>query len=166
MIVYHGSHLLIEKPEIIEGNRLLDFGVGFYTTSSKEQAVRWAERVSFRKNMSEKIISIYEFDADKARVDLSVIEFKKPDKEWLEFICNCRQGIKMSSDYHIVMGPVADNSVYATVKLYETGVFTEAEAVSRLKVEKLYDQILFHTVKSLEYIKFVGKIIIGDKLNG
>lgn len=162
MLVYHGSNILVEKPEIIESNRLLDFGKGFYTTSSKEQAIRWAERVSYRRNVTNKIISIYEFDIDTAEKEIKVIDFRLPDHNWLEFICNCRQGIEPGIDFQIAMGPVADDNVYATVRLYETGVFTRDEALIRLKVEKLYDQILFRTVKSLEYINFVDRIIVGE----
>lgn len=43
MNIYHGSDIVVEKPQILQSNRLLDFGIGFYTTSNKEQAIRWAE---------------------------------------------------------------------------------------------------------------------------
>lgn len=43
MIVYHGSTLCVQNPRILTGNRMLDFGVGFYTTRSYEQAERWAK---------------------------------------------------------------------------------------------------------------------------
>ena len=36
MILYHGSIDLVDKPEIREGDVYLDFGVGFYTTTSYE----------------------------------------------------------------------------------------------------------------------------------
>jgi len=44
MILYHGSNVVVERPKILQSVRMLDFGVGFYTTSNKEQAVRWAEK--------------------------------------------------------------------------------------------------------------------------
>ena len=37
MIVYHGSTVLVEKPEIRRSAAFLDFGPGFYTTTSYEQ---------------------------------------------------------------------------------------------------------------------------------
>ncbi len=43
MTLYHGSTEIVEKPGIITGDKFLDFGFGFYTTTSKEQALRWAE---------------------------------------------------------------------------------------------------------------------------
>lgn len=48
MIVYHGSTEVIEKPDIEHSYRLLDFGRGFYVTTIKEQAERWARRESLR----------------------------------------------------------------------------------------------------------------------
>ena len=66
MIIYHGSDTPVKNPKILVSNRLLDFGEGFYTTSSLEQAQRWAKRVREVRKTEEQIVSIYEFDADKA----------------------------------------------------------------------------------------------------
>ena len=49
MILFHGSIDLVDKPEIRKGDVFLDFGVGFYTTTSYEQAERWA-RIKMRRN--------------------------------------------------------------------------------------------------------------------
>jgi len=40
MIVYHGSDIVVKQPKILQSERMLDFGEGFYTTTNKEQAVR------------------------------------------------------------------------------------------------------------------------------
>lgn len=44
MLVYHGSVEVVENPEIRESDRTLDYGSGFYTTTSYEQAVAWVKR--------------------------------------------------------------------------------------------------------------------------
>lgn len=44
MILYHGSLEIIEKPAILEPNRTMDYGKGFYTTTSQEQADKWVAR--------------------------------------------------------------------------------------------------------------------------
>lgn len=41
MILYHGSLDIVKNPEIREPNRTLDYGKGFYLTSSYEQAEKW-----------------------------------------------------------------------------------------------------------------------------
>lgn len=154
MRIYHGSDVAVKTPRILTANRLLDFGEGFYTTSNYEQAVRWAQRVSVRKDSGSRFITIYEFDLEQAGKNLHVIEFKEAGSKWLDFICACRSGRNMDAAYDMVLGPVADDNVYATVKLFETGVLDREETIKRLKVEKLYDQVLFHTTKSLDFCKY------------
>ena len=46
MIVYHGSICEIVKPDIKHSKRYLDFGCGFYVTTYKNQAERWAIRAA------------------------------------------------------------------------------------------------------------------------
>jgi len=166
MIIYHGSDTPVKNPKIIAANRLLDFGEGFYTTSSLEQAQRWARRVRERNKSKETIVSIYEYDADKADNELRIIHFDSPDREWLRFISACRNGREADFEYDIVKGPVANDSVYATVQLFETGLLSEEEAIRRLKVEQIFDQILFHTGKALLYCAYLRHENIGNNTNG
>ena len=42
--VYHGSIEVVKNPEIREPNRSLDYGSGFYTTTSYGQAKKLVER--------------------------------------------------------------------------------------------------------------------------
>ncbi|MBR4690412.1 MAG: DUF3990 domain-containing protein [Bacteroidales bacterium] len=44
MILYHTSTIEIRKPDILHSRSRLDFGIGFYLTPVKEQAVRYGER--------------------------------------------------------------------------------------------------------------------------
>jgi len=57
MKLYHGSDMIVMKPQIVAANRLLDFGEGFYTTTNYDQAVRWAGKVSLRRNTAVQYIS-------------------------------------------------------------------------------------------------------------
>lgn len=164
--IYHGSDVVVEKPQILKSNRLLDFGIGFYTTSNKEQAVRWGEKVILRNNTDKRILTVYNFDIEKAKEKLKIIEFTLADEKWLNFITANRSGKETSEEYDIVIGPVADDNVYLTVKLFETGVLDKEEAIKRLKVEKLFDQILFHTEKALEFCIFNYYEDLGGRSNG
>lgn len=38
MIVYHGSTVIVENPDVRHSYRTLDFGMGFYVTTVREQA--------------------------------------------------------------------------------------------------------------------------------
>ena len=46
LTVYHGSTCRIEEPLAGVCRPNLDFGIGFYVTDLKEQAVRWALRTA------------------------------------------------------------------------------------------------------------------------
>lgn len=56
MIVFHGSCEIIDRPDVEHSYRNLDFGKGFYVTSFREQAERWARRKADLLN--EKPVSI------------------------------------------------------------------------------------------------------------
>lgn len=165
MILYHGSDCVVDEPKILENDRFLDFGVGFYTTKNKEQAMRWADKVSVRRKSFKQFISIYNFDYDKAKKEIKIIEFDDANEEWLNFVCGCRVG-KTLMDYDIVIGPVADDTVYTTVSLYENGLLDKDETIKRLKVEALFNQVLFHNNRSLEFLSFKEYDKLGDSANG
>jgi len=166
VIIYHGSTIPVVIPEIRESERMLDFGKGFYTTSNKEQAERWSQRVAAKRSTKQKIISEYEFDFEAARKEHVFVVFEKPDNHWFEFVCQNRSGKIPSEVFDIAMGPVANDLVYATVILYEQGLLSKEAAISELKVRKLYDQILFHTEKSLAYCQYLRHYTIGENSNG
>ena len=153
MKIYHGSLVVVEKPEIRTSDRFLDFGYGFYTTESFEQAKTWCDKLCRRSNCKLGYISEYDFDIESAKQQIDIIEFNGATQQWLQFVCDNRNGA-CKENYDMAIGPVADDNVYEVVKLYELGTYELAEAVKRLKVEKLFNQILFHTEESLKFLKF------------
>lgn len=152
-ILYHGSTTIIQKPEILEKQRLLDFGKGFYTTENKEQAERWAKIKQKREGKSSKAyVTVYKFDRSEKTM-FSILEFTLANEEWLDFIVKNRNE-DYNHGYHLVTGPVANDTLYQTLNLYETGILTKAETIARLKVHRLFNQISFHTTQALEFLHF------------
>lgn len=92
MILYHGSNVIVSQPKLIHQNRFLDFGFGFYTTTNKAQAVAFADKVFKRRKEGEKVVSIYEFDEQRAFEECAVLRFDFPDEEWLDFVSENRAG--------------------------------------------------------------------------
>ncbi len=154
MICYHGSDTIVDIPKILDAKRPLDFGGGFYVTTSETQAKGWAKKVAYRSNNNHRCVNRYEFDFEKAKSELTVIHFEAADEKWLDFICDNRSG-KPTGDYDIVIGPVADDKVYRVVVEYENGDMDKETALKNLKTEALCDQILFHTEKALKYLKYI-----------
>ena len=94
MKLYHGSTVGVEKPELPKCRLATDFGQAFYTTTSFEQAEKWAKIKQKRANTKTAIVSIYEFDEEFLySVKYKVRHFEKATKEWLEFVINNRRGI-------------------------------------------------------------------------
>ena len=59
MKLYHGSNMVVEKTEIREKLRALDFGAGFYLTSSREQAAKWSRTVTKRRRRGNPTLNVY-----------------------------------------------------------------------------------------------------------
>lgn len=158
MILYHGSNIVVQKPQLIHQNRFLDFGFGFYTTTNKIQAISFSEKVVRRKNNGERQVSIYTIDTEKAFSECSVLRFDSPDEKWLDFVAENRSGNYDGDEYDIVYGPVANDDVYTTFTLYQAGVITKAQTLENLKIKKLYNQMVFSTEKALSFLKFTGTV--------
>lgn len=152
--VYHGSLEKVEVPEIREANRLLDYGSGFYTTTSYEQARRLVERRMKEKKISVGYVNVYELD-DEVVNSLNTLIFERPTEEWVDFVMHNRTERGFTHDYDIVYGPVADDSVYTQFTLYEGGIISLPTLIQELKTYKLIDRYLFHTSKSLFAIQYV-----------
>lgn len=157
--VYHGSIEEVRKPEIRQPNRSLDYGAGFYTTTSYEQAKRWVERRMKDKGVAIGYVNIYELDEEVIK-DMKSLFFEKPTEEWVSFVMRNRTERNFIHDYDVVYGPVADDSVYTQFALYEGGIISLPTLIHELKTYKLVDQYLFHTEKSLLAIKFVKSEIV------
>lgn len=80
MKIYHGSLEVVEHPIILKPNRKLDYGDGFYTTTSKKQAKEWVERRMLEKHSTCGHINVYEFD-DKMLPELNCLIFPEPNEE-------------------------------------------------------------------------------------
>ena len=155
MKLFHSSTLVVEKPKLIETQRFLDFGKGFYTTTNQNQAERWAKIKQKRlQNNTLAIVSIYQLPKNIFSDKLfNIQEFNKTNEDWLDFVFNNRKGT-LNHNFDIVIGPVANDTLYATLTLYESGILTKPETIERLKVHKLYDQVSFHTAKALNHLIF------------
>ena len=60
MILYHGSYVDVQTPDLLHSRKNVDFGRGFYTTPIYEQAVKWCEK--FKRRGKKGIVSRYSFD--------------------------------------------------------------------------------------------------------
>lgn len=155
MKLYHGGLDIIMNPRILRPTRTLDYGVGFYTTTSLSQAQQWVARKKSDVILAG-VVNIYEFDESLLyKSGLEVLMFKEPSEEWVDFVMDNRLDKDFIHNYDIVYGPVADDRVYAAFALFEGGLLDKDGLIRELKAYKLVDQILFHTERALGELVFV-----------
>ena len=95
MLLYHGSYLTVSEIDLGKCNAGLDFGRGFYVTTSYEQAVSFVPNSVKRNirtgNIPENFriddgqISVYRYHEDSA---LSVRIFDDANLDWLHFVAS------------------------------------------------------------------------------
>lgn len=155
MLLYHGSNIEVSKPQILESDRCLDFGKGFYLISSFEQAKRWAELTVKRRGSGKETVSVFEFDENSVS-DLKIFHFIQAQKKWLEYVTMNRKNQTISNDdYDIVIGPVANDRTMPVISLYFAEIYDIEETIKRLMPQKLCDQYTFRTEKAIKKLKFV-----------
>jgi hypothetical protein len=155
MQLFHGSNIEVAKPKLIDQTRGLDFGAGFYLTTSEEQANRFSDIVVIRRKNGMATVNVYEFDMVAAEKTLSIRKFASADKEWLDFVTENRLKTYAGKAYDMVSGPVANDTVMPTIQAYLSGFLTKEATLITLKVNKLVDQICLKTDKALSLLRFV-----------
>lgn len=154
MIVYHGTTLEIKKPDINHSKTHLDFGAGFYTTSFPKQAERWASRKGMRLSKPA-VVNVYEVGE---LTGYCVKRFEDTDREWLQFVVDCRNGKDIYKEYDAVIGNIADDDVFKCVSMYMNGVWDEKRVLDELRFFQKNDQIAFLTQKIIDNkVKFIEK---------
>lgn len=148
MIVYHGSNEIVQNPDVCHSYRTLDFGAGFYVTTIKEQAVRWARRKAVISGRGTAFVNCYRMQDDMS--GLLVKTFDEDLSEWIDFVCRCRDGEKDYRKYDLIFGKVADDKVFRVVDMYHTGIWDKERALREIKVYPSYDQIALITQKAID----------------
>ena len=158
--VYHGDSQEIPSPLVHVGRENLDFGKGFYVTDIRKQAKTWAEIKSRYLMESKAYINEYLFDFDNAIKEFRYKKFEKYDKEWLHFIIDSRDGIKVWRGFDIIEGGVANDRVIDTVEAYKAGHINEENALRELSKHQPNNQICILKQEVVDkYLKFQKSVI-------
>ncbi|MBO8463001.1 MAG: DUF3990 domain-containing protein [Firmicutes bacterium] len=156
MKLYHGSNVAVREPKLFPTARALDFGAGFYLTTSYEQAKKWAELMVKRRRTGVPTVSVYEVN----EAELSVLKFNAPNVEWLKFVSANRRNQHMEENWDVVVGPVANDNTMPVINLYLKGSYDEEEALKRLLPQKLKDQYAFKTEKAISKLQLCEVIMV------
>ena len=154
MIIYHGTTEIIKQPDVNHSKKHLDFGRGFYLTTFEEQARKWAIRKAMRQGKTA-IVNSYEMEDNLEKY--RVLSFEKENEKWLEFVCACRKGESLNTDYDIIIGNVADDDVFKTVDMYFRGLWDKNKVLEELRYYKMNDQICIVNQNTLDEILIFKK---------
>lgn len=159
--VYHGAAQEVKAPLVHVGRENLDFGKGFYVTDIRNQAKTWAEIKSRYLLDGTGYINEYLFDFDNAIKNSRYKIFDKYDGEWLHFIVDSRDGIKVWKDYDVIEGGVANDRVIDTVEAFKAGQISEEKALQELSKHQPNNQICILRQEVVDkYLVFQKSVII------
>ena len=147
MIVYHGSTEIVHCPDVVHSYHALDFGKGFYVTTVREQAERWARRKA--ELLSEKPV-VSQYRMNDALDGLRVKRFPDDLIEWIEFVCDCRDEKAVYQQYDVIIGKVANDKVFRVVDMYHSGIWDIERALREIRAYPNYDQIAFITQEAID----------------
>lgn len=161
----------------------LDFGHGFYVTSSYQQAYSYVpsavrkavatRRVPRNFQPEDGRINIYKFHVDP---NLLIHYFEEADLNWLHFVATNRDNslfpklLEKFALTDIIGGKVADDNTARTLNFYTQGDWgrpgdpeTDALTLRTLLPNRLKDQFCFRTPDAIASLEFVRSERYGDK---
>ena len=152
MRLYHTGFLEIKEPDIYHGRKNADFGQGFYLTDDMEFSKRWAKE---RKGFST-ICNTYELDTN----GLLIKELKR-DEEWFSYIYQNRNHRPDEwKEYDVIMGPIANDTIYDVMGIITSGFLREEEALRLLMIGPEYGQITIKSEKAVSQLQFLSSEVL------
>lgn len=165
-LLFHGSKGEIKGDiDVNFGRGNNDFGKGFYTGESYEQAV------SFISTYDDPSVYFMSFDDS----DLKCKRYSV-DREWMMTIAYYRETldkyenhplikkiIKESRDCDYIIAPIADNKMFETINEFIEGNLTDEQCKHCLAATNLGMQYVFLTEKAASRLKIVERCYVCDK---
>ena len=162
-LLYHGSKSMLDGPVNIHiGRRNNDFGQGFYTGESYEQAISFIS--GFEKS------SVYFLDFDERNLKCKKYAV---DLDWMMTIAYYRGGLESYKNHPIIkklaaesrncdyiIAPIADNRMFQIINSFITGELTDEQCRHCLAATHLGSQYVFISEKSGRQLKILERCYI------
>lgn len=171
--LYHASPNCFRHFSLEKARPLKDFGRGFYLTSNRMQAMKWANLRRKPQNNG----YVYEYSVDREKTIntmLNVMEFLDYDPAWAHFVAAHRHEVLTDPGLDLVYDRMADSTsgeiTFAVDNLYRnvTGS-TELlmEVLARQTAENRdYDQYCFKTQRAVDLLSCRGVYVMSGNRNG
>lgn len=168
LIIYHGSHNIVETPTFGIGNVNNDYGLGFYCTEHLNLAKEWA---------CDQLAGGY---ANKYSLDttgLKILDLNSKDFciiHWISVLLKNRK-VTLSSDietaamyyildnfpvdtdnYDLILGYRADDSYFSYARDFLSNTITVKRLTQVMKLGNLGNQIVLKSKLAFSRVKFLG----------
>ena len=164
MKLFHGSNVEVTKPDPMVRRNKLDFGKGFYVTTSADQAEQWAIRVTKYRAKDgaplTPVVSVYDYQENNNLVEKHFVGY---DEEWLFFVSDNRRSDYpiINHGYDVISGHIADDRVIETIDTFieqlQNGDASKnliRLTIEQLKKQQPNDQYCFTNAKLCEVLRF------------
>lgn len=162
-ILFHGAKSeIIGDIDIHKGRYNNDFGHGFYTGETYEQAI------SFISGFEHSSVYYFCFDAHNLKQ-----KRYKVDQEWMMTIAYYRgvldeykdhpmikKLISTTKDCDYIIAPIADNRMFQIINSFINGEITDEQCKHCLAATNLGMQYIFKSEKALSHIKLLERCYI------
>ena len=148
MRLYHTGREIIKIPDITIGRKNADFGQGFYLSDDLEFSRRWVrERIPY--------VNIYELDEN----DLVIHRFSR-DINWFSCIFRNRRGLVYEIAADVIIGPIANDTIYDTFGIITSGLLKDEDALKLLKIGLEYRQIVLKTERAVKNLRWISAEVL------
>ena len=164
-LLFHGAKGSIEEPlSVYKSRKNNDFGQGFYTGESYEQAN------SFVSGFEHSCVYFMDFD-DK---DLAVKKYEV-NQEWMMTIAYYRGAldeykehpmvkklVEQSRDCDYIIAPIADNMMFQIIHSFIFGEITDEQCKHCLAATNLGSQYVFLNEKAVNKVRLIERCYISE----
>ena len=162
-LLFHGAKNEIEgKISVIRSRTNNDFGQGFYTGESYDQAISFVSGFDHS--------SVYYLDFDESGLKCKQY---KIDQEWMLTIAYYRGSLEEYKDHPMIqklsdearkcdyiIAPIADNRMFQIINSFIAGEITDEQCKHCLAATNLGNQYVFKSERSVQKLKLLDRAYI------
>lgn len=174
--LYHGSQLIVQKPQYGKGKTYNDYGRGFYCTEDLDLAKEWAV-----KRDQDGFVNTYTIDES----NLNILNLESPEfscLNWIELLLSNRvfepntplaiEAIEYLHKYFhtdvddadIIIGYRADDSYFSYAQDFIEGGISCGQLAEAMRLGNLGLQYVLKSEKAFGRLSFVGSEEIPSKI--
>jgi hypothetical protein len=165
-ILYHGSPLVLQRPDYAKGKQYNDYGKGLYCTEHLELAKEWA-----CTNRTDGFANRYEFSESGLRI-LRLSAQKCPTLHWLALLLENRRGrmtdpvirqraewlhdhfLLDTQDYDAIVGYRGDDSYFSFARAFLKNEISLTQLSQAMKLGSLGEQYVLKSPRAFAAIQF------------